>query len=117
MSQPSQRTALPPDSVVDAVVRPIVEALDPEKVILFGSHAAGAATSNSDIDLLIVMPEGTDRYQAAGDAYAAVRDVTVPIDIVVRTQAELNAWAEVPMSFAATVVREGRTLYESASTP
>ena len=34
----------------------IVEQFDPLKIILFGSHARGDATADSDIDLLVVFP-------------------------------------------------------------
>ena len=36
------------------IVNRIVERLDPEKIILFGSYASGEAREDSDVDLLVV---------------------------------------------------------------
>lgn len=41
---------------VEALSRRIVEEFDPEKIILFGSHAAGTAREDSDVDLLVILP-------------------------------------------------------------
>lgn len=39
----------------------VADAFDPDKVILFGSYAEGTATSDSDVDLLVVLPfEGSN---------------------------------------------------------
>jgi len=36
-------------------IRKIVEELNPEKIILFGSYAYGKPTPHSDVDLLIIL--------------------------------------------------------------
>jgi len=41
---------------IQAVVDRIAEAYDPECVVLFGSYARGTATSDSDVDLLVILP-------------------------------------------------------------
>jgi predicted nucleotidyltransferase len=40
---------------IQAVVDRIAEAFDPECVVLFGSHARGTATKDSDVDLLVIL--------------------------------------------------------------
>ena len=40
---------------IQAVVDRIAEAYDPERVVFFGSHARGTATSDSDVDLLVIL--------------------------------------------------------------
>ena len=52
--QPSARA-------IDELVTQVVRAVSPLKIILFGSAARGQAGPDSDIDLLVVMPEGTHR--------------------------------------------------------
>ena len=50
------------NKTIDAMVRRIVDHFEPEQIILFGSHARGAAGPDSDVDLLVVMPiEGSKR--------------------------------------------------------
>lgn len=42
------------DALVERVTRKIAEAIRPDKIILFGSRARGAATEESDVDLVVV---------------------------------------------------------------
>jgi predicted nucleotidyltransferase len=50
---------------IQKMVNRIVKEFQPERVILFGSHARGEGGPNSDVDLLIVMPvEGSRRNKA-----------------------------------------------------
>jgi predicted nucleotidyltransferase len=51
----TRAAASPAGKKIDAMVRRIVQRFDPEKVILFGSHARGTAGPDSDVDLLVVM--------------------------------------------------------------
>ena len=53
------------------VVKRIVEAVHPSRVILFGSAARGESGPHSDLDLLIVMPDGIHRRQTARRIYRA----------------------------------------------
>ena len=55
----------PLDSVVGRIVESIVDAVAPEKIILFGSAARGEMTSSSDLDLLVVKDKCHQRKTAA----------------------------------------------------
>lgn len=46
------------DSKIEEMVDRIAERFNPEKIILFGSHARGTAGPDSDADLLVVMIGG-----------------------------------------------------------
>jgi len=43
-----------PAEALDQMVCIIVQKVDPETVILFGSHAQGVARTDSDIDLMVI---------------------------------------------------------------
>lgn len=45
--------------LLDELVKRTVEAVRPLRIILFGSAARGEMGPDSDIDLLVVMPEGS----------------------------------------------------------
>ena len=47
------------------LVQQIVEAVQPFRIVLFGSAARGHLQPETDIDLLVVMPEGTHRRRTA----------------------------------------------------
>jgi predicted nucleotidyltransferase len=49
-SRPSKKRGLPDPKVLADIVRRIVDASDPERIILFGSAARGQMGPNSDLD-------------------------------------------------------------------
>ncbi|MFB3880051.1 MAG: nucleotidyltransferase domain-containing protein [Armatimonadota bacterium] len=73
----------PDQQKLDELVRRVVEAVHPLKIIVFGSAARGEMGPDSDVDLLVVMPEGTHRGQTADRTYLSVRRVGIPSDVVV----------------------------------
>ena len=48
---------------LDLIVQRIMDVFHPLRIILFGSAARGEAGQDSDIDLLVVMPDGTPRLR------------------------------------------------------
>jgi predicted nucleotidyltransferase len=82
-----------------------------ERVWLFGSQARGNAGTDSDIDLLAVVPHSSvSRYQRAVAARRQLSDFNVPMDIVVLTHNEWEKQLKAPSSLASTVAREGIAL-------
>ena len=75
------------DTIVATMVERIADRFDPERILLFGSRARGDAKDWSDVDLLVVMPDGTDRREAAVEMGVAVGDLPIAKDIVVTTPA------------------------------
>ena len=102
-------------SLVDEMVRRVVDAAQPEKLILFGSRARGNARSNSDYDLLVVSPSAEPRYKRSIPIYVALADLPIEVEVMVYTPEEIEEWSEVPQAFVTTALREGKTLYERAS--
>ncbi|MCG3155298.1 MAG: hypothetical protein DKINENOH_01904 [bacterium] len=51
--------------LISAMLERIAQKFQPERVILFGSHAAGEAVSQSDVDLLVILPHVTNKRQTA----------------------------------------------------
>ena len=90
----------------------IVKAVNPAKIILFGSYAHGQPHESSDLDLLIIMTSEQPRWRRAIPIYNALRGLLVPKDIVVYTPEEVEAWSEVPQAFVTTALRKGSVLYE-----
>ena len=100
------------DELIAEVVRRIVEIADPDKIILFGSRARGAANSRSDLDILVIKDSDVPRWDRGGGIYYALRDIMVPMDIIVYTPEEIYDWSQVKRAFVTTAVREGKVVYE-----
>lgn len=99
--------------LVGEIVRRIVEAVHPKKVILFGSRARGDARPESDIDLLVIADSTEPRYRRSAPLYGVLSDILVPMAIVVYSPAEVDDWREVHQAFVTTAIREGKVLYEN----
>jgi uncharacterized protein len=99
-------------TIIDEMVERIVREFNPEKIILFGSHARDDANASSDVDLLIVMPDGTDRKKSAIAAMRALGDLPVAKDIVVTTPDEISRRGDLAGTVLRPALREGRILFE-----
>jgi predicted nucleotidyltransferase len=96
------------------LVRCIVRAVRPEKVLLFGSRARGEGRADSDIDLLVIKKTRRPRPERAIPIYAALARLNLPVDaeVMVYTPAEAAQWSDVRQAFVTTALREGKVLYE-----
>lgn len=95
------------------VVHQIVEGVHPEKIILFGSHAYGRPTKDSDIDLLIVMKSRRRPVERAVEVSKSIRFYPFPMDILVRTPQEIRHRTQMGDPFFEEVLSRGKILYES----
>lgn len=64
----------------------IATQFQPLQITLFGSFARGDQHPDSDVDLLVVLPEVEDKHKAASDIGCAVADIPLATDIVVTPQ-------------------------------
>lgn len=101
------------DELMDRIVRRIVDAIHPEKIILFGSRARGDVHPESDLDLLVIANSAEPRHCRSAPLYGVLSDILVPMDILVYSPEEVEAWSQVRQAFVTTAVREGRVLYEN----
>ncbi|MBN1149055.1 MAG: nucleotidyltransferase domain-containing protein [Anaerolineales bacterium] len=99
------------ESLPQAIER-IVAALQPEKIILFGSYARGAPTPDSDVDLLVIMETDLpplERYLAVS---RLLRPRPFPVDILVKRPDEIEQALDEGDFFIHTILNEGEVLYE-----
>jgi uncharacterized protein len=90
----------------------IVREFHPERIILFGSYAYGQPTSDSDIDLLVVMPfKGRHTKQAIKILNRL--NVLAPIDLLVRTPEQVKERIAMNDSFMREIVERGKVVYEA----
>ncbi|VGO21832.1 nucleotidyltransferase domain-containing protein [Pontiella sulfatireligans] len=95
----------------DDLVRQIVQLAHPVKVFLFGSAVRGAMTADSDIDLLVVMPDGTHRRHTAQRLYCEISNIKTAFDLVVATPSDLERHGADSSLIYQTVLKEGKLLY------
>jgi len=104
----------PDDQILQDLVEKIVIAVQPLRILVFGSAARGSEHPDSDIDLLVVMPEGVRRRKTAQQLYRQLRGIGVPFDILVVTPGDLEKHKNNLGLIYHTVLREGRQVYAAA---
>ena len=104
------------EPLLQRMVAAIVEAADPEQVILFGSRARGDARPDSDVDLVVVEAEpfgpGRSRLAEINRLMRALGGLGVAKDVLVYSLDEVEYWRDSLNNVLARALREGRVLYE-----
>ena len=104
------------DALLERMVQAIVDEVDPEQVILFGSRARGDAAAGSDVDLIVVesapFGKGRDRDVEETRLWRALANFHVPKDLLVYSRDEVEYWRGSLNNVLARALREGRLLYE-----
>ena len=96
---------------IGEMVRRIVSRFDPDRIVLFGSHARGTAGPDSDVDLLVVMPVAGHIRDKRIEVRLALHDIGAAKDIVLVTPEEFRRQRDIPGTIVHPAVREGRALY------
>ena len=97
---------------IDALAATIVEVLEPERAIVFGSYAKGPATPQIDLDVMVVKDTASPQACRADAARPLLMRRLVRVDVHVYTPEELVEYGREPPSFIDSVVTTGRTLYD-----
>lgn len=99
---------------VDAAVRRIIEIGRPRKIILFGSFVKGTATTNSDLDVLVITGDDVSSPRKESVRIRkALRGISMPMDIIVVPE---TAWLQLkdrPGMVYREALQTGKIVYES----
>ncbi|MBW2329463.1 MAG: nucleotidyltransferase domain-containing protein [Deltaproteobacteria bacterium] len=95
------------DSLKKAI-KTIVKVAEPDKIILFGSHARGDDKPGSDYDLL-VLKRGVKKQR-----YLRFKDVGAPIDVIVADLDKYEHLKTDPYLIYFEADKNGRMVYEKS---
>jgi uncharacterized protein len=99
------------DALIREVTEKIVHAFDPERIILFGSHARGDAGPESDLDLLVVMETDLGYFQRIPPVLRLFGSRLWPLDLFVFTPKEFDEQRDANGTLIEMAVREGKQVY------
>jgi predicted nucleotidyltransferase len=98
------------DEILQEIVRRIVAAVQPEKIILFGSAAREEMRPDSDLDLLVVKPCG-HRRRTAWKIERSLIGIGIPTDIMVAKPEDIEHYKDTIGLIYRPALREGKTIY------
>ncbi|MDR1323242.1 MAG: nucleotidyltransferase domain-containing protein [Candidatus Margulisbacteria bacterium] len=98
---------------IDKVMKLVVSAVAPEKILLFGSRARGDHTKNSDIDILILKKKLKNARKLTANLYKSflAENISVPVDLFA---VDYDRYAELKNESGyiyKTIAQESRVLY------
>jgi predicted nucleotidyltransferase len=101
----------PDANILDDLVRRILAVVQPRRIILFGSAARGDMRPDSDLDILVVVSDGTPRRQTAQIIYQNLIGLRAAVDVVVATESDLQQYGDNFSLVYYPALREGRAIY------
>jgi predicted nucleotidyltransferase len=104
------------DETIRGIAQAVVDAVNPGRIILFGSMARGKTGPDSDVDLLVVEEESSfqsgSRWAESALIRRALWRFPVPIDVLLFTPEEMEKWKDATNHVIARSVKEGKVLYD-----
>ena len=98
---------------IDELARRIAEAVRPNRIVLFGSAARGELRPDSDIDVLVIMPDGVHRGHTTEKIYRELWGFGVAKDVVVVTESDVRERGDDPFMVIRQALAEGREVYRA----
>ncbi len=98
-------------ALLHRIVHRIIEAVDPEQVILFGSRAKGTATDSSDIDLCVIADMDGSRRERKRRLQELLGRRSFSMDVLTYTPEEFNRQKQLLNSVTYFINKHGETLY------
>jgi predicted nucleotidyltransferase len=93
-------------------IQKIVQELQPEKIILFGSYAYGTPNPHSDVDLLVIMKTDASLKDRSWAVSRLLLPRPFPVDILVKTPQEVEEALGNGDFFLKEILTQGKVLYD-----
>ena len=96
------------EATITKAMQMLQQAAPGSTIIVFGSCARGDANEESDLDVLVIEPEVTSRWQEAVRLRDVLKPLPVAADVLVVSRETFEYWADTPNTVFNEAVREGR---------
>lgn len=99
------------DKTIEEILKRIIGAVQPDKIILFGSHARGLRKPDSDIDLVVVVSGNIHRRRTAQKIYMSLIGVGRSVDVIVLKPEDLERYRSSVGVIIPEILKDGKELY------
>jgi predicted nucleotidyltransferase len=103
----------PNPAVLEDIVKRIVRAAKPEKIVLFGSAARSQMGPNSDIDLLVIKDGKFDYWRVLTNIYRHLRGDGAAVDVVLVRAEDAERYRDTHCLVICPALKEGKVIYEA----
>ncbi|HZL77918.1 MAG TPA: nucleotidyltransferase domain-containing protein [Candidatus Limnocylindrales bacterium] len=101
-----------PPGLLETAVERLKAEFQPEEIYLFGSHAWGTPTDDSDVDLMVIVPDSDERpIRRMQRAHHCLGGMGFAKDVLVPTRAQVDRYKHLRASLFHQVLAKGRKLY------
>jgi predicted nucleotidyltransferase len=111
-SKTRKKRGKPDPTILADIVKRVVEAANPEKIVLFGSGARGTMGPDSDLDLLVIKGGKFNRHRVTTAIYRNLSGA-IGVDAVVVTPDEVERYRHTHCLVICPAMREGKVVYEA----
>jgi predicted nucleotidyltransferase len=101
-----------PPGALDKAVERLKAEFQPEEIYLFGSHAWGTPTDDSDVDLMVIVRQSSEKaIRRMQRAHRCLTGLGFSKDVLVPTRAQVDRYKHLRASLFHQVLAKGRKLY------
>lgn len=90
----------------------VADTFRPQRIVLFGSHAYGNPTADSDVDVLVVMKKARHLWMQTTQKIHEKVSAGFPVDVIVRDPDFLRERLREGDTFLEEITSKGRVMYE-----
>lgn len=101
-----------PQGLLEKAVERLKAEFQPEEIYLFGSHAWGTPTDDSDVDLMVIVRDsGEKAIRRMQRAHHCLSGLGFSKDVLVPTRAQVGRYKHLRASLFHQVLTNGRKIY------
>ncbi len=98
---------------IQALIKRIASAAQPQAIVLFGSYVRGQAQPDSDLDVLVIVDDSVENCRAESVRLRrTLRGISMSMDIIVARRSDVERLRYTPGLLYETALTEGRLVYE-----
>ena len=107
-----KRRGKPDPAVLADIVKRVVRAAKPEKIVLFGSAARGEMGPDSDYDILVIKVGKFNHWRVLTHIYKSLPG-TAAVDVVVATPEVVERYRNTHCLVYCPAMKEGKVIYDA----
>jgi predicted nucleotidyltransferase len=107
------RRGKPHPAILADIVKRVVRAARPERIVMFGSAARGTMGPNSDIDLLVIKEGKFNYWRLLRRIHKHLSGKQAPVDVVIATPEDVERYRHSFCLVICPALEEGKVIYDS----